>query len=83
MNKGQVGSIKLVFDDTGLVGLPVIVNSAKGQGSIKVIKEPRKGQVFRRVFTPPDPDKAVGFISRIAHYLESIRHSDAFSVGGY
>jgi len=83
VDKGKVGSIKLVFYDPGIVGIPVIINPAVGQAIINICKKPGRLQVPGRVLTPPDPYKAVCLISRIAQDLKAVGDRSIFAIGRY
>jgi len=83
VDKRQVSNIKLVLYDPGVVGIPVIISPAIGQAVVNIRKEPGRLQVPGRVFAPPDPDKAVCLIGRIAQDLKAVRDRDTFAIGRY
>jgi hypothetical protein len=83
MDKREVGSIKLVFYDPGVVGVPVVISPPERQAVIDIRKKPGRLQVRGRVLAPPDPYKAVRLMGRIAQHLEAVGNGGIFAVSRY
>jgi hypothetical protein len=69
MYKGQVHAIQLIFNDSGVVGFPVICDGGIS-GPVRNIVEELGNLGNRQVGPIPDPDKSMSFIYRPGSYFE-------------
>jgi hypothetical protein len=83
VHKWEVGSIKLVFYDPGVVGVPVVVSPAIGQAVINICEKPGRLQIRGRVLAPPDPYEAERLVSRISQHLEAVGNGSILAVSRY